>query len=881
MMIAFACRRGRNGVLRRMCLASMIGFAVATTAWAQVPGSMRDYALPAASLTQSINAIGQSNGVQVIYDAALLQGKMAGAISGHFTLSQALDRALARSGLTYELVNSGRTVVIRKLPAPPPQDDTSTVPGNESTTVEEDAEPTRLGAVTVTGTRIRGGSTPSPVITIGFENIREEGFTDLGDVIRNIPQNFGGGQNPGISGRINNSNSNYNTTGGSDLNLRGLGADATLTLLNGRRMSYGGGNQAVDISAIPVDAVERIEIVPDGASAIYGSDAVGGVANVVLKRDFDGVTLGARYGGATDGGQMTHEYTATAGTTWSSGGLIATWKKASSDPIYSDQRDYARSMYRLSTLWQGNDLSGGLFAIHQSLGDSVELSLDVLNNERDALIDTAYLGGYYHYTPKTKTSLVSPSLELQLPHDWMLTVSVALGKDKTYSLQDVIDGGSGGILSSSRSAYSNKSRAFEIGAEGGLFTLLGGDARLAAGAGYRYNSMLVRGITSNRVVIDDDESSRFAYAELNLPLIAPEQGVPAVDRLVLTGAVRTEDYDNYGRVTTPKFGFVYSPSPDFALKTSWGKSFKVPTFLQRYSIQGAYLYTPASFGGTGYPADATVLFRSGGSVALSPERARTWSTTLAFHPEAVPGLETELTWFDINYTDRVGQPMTNITQALSSYYHDVYGDFIIDNPSAEVLAGAIADSANFYNYAGVSYDPDKVAAIVDNRSVNAARQKIKGIDLSGAYRLDLADGQVAFRGSVAWLDSKQALTSTQSLYDLSGTLFSPARLNGRIGAVWNRGGVMVSAFGNYKSGVKDTTEGTKGASFTTFDGTVRYDMGEHGGVFANVVFEFTARNLLNRAPPSYTVASPLDAPYDSLNYSAIGRFLSLSVSKHW
>src|SRR3546814_19176612 len=92
-------------------------------------------------------------------------------------------------------------------------------------------------------------------------------------------------------------------------------------------MAYGGIAQAIDISAIPVEAVDRIDIVADGASAIYGSDAVGGVANVVLKRDFDGFALGARYGTATDGGLATREYTATAGHVWSSGGLIATYKK--------------------------------------------------------------------------------------------------------------------------------------------------------------------------------------------------------------------------------------------------------------------------------------------------------------------------------------------------------------------------------------------------------------------------------------------------------------------------------------------------------------------------------------------------------------------------
>src|SRR3546814_19383184 len=77
-------------------------------------------------------------------------------------------------------------------------------------------------------------------------------------------------------------------------------------------MAYSGFVQAVDISAIPIEAVERIEIVADGASAIYGSDAVGGLANVILKRDFDGVTVGARYGPAPAGGLATPEYALTA-----------------------------------------------------------------------------------------------------------------------------------------------------------------------------------------------------------------------------------------------------------------------------------------------------------------------------------------------------------------------------------------------------------------------------------------------------------------------------------------------------------------------------------------------------------------------------------------
>src|SRR3546814_17100042 len=103
-------------------------------------------------------------------------------------------------------------------------------------------------------------------------------------------------------------------------------------------MAYGGIAQAIDISAIPVEAVDRVEIVADGASAIYGYDAVGGVANVILKRDFDGVVLGVRYGAAPDGGLDTREYPTTAGTSWSSGGIVDTIKGRPTTPSYAHQR---------------------------------------------------------------------------------------------------------------------------------------------------------------------------------------------------------------------------------------------------------------------------------------------------------------------------------------------------------------------------------------------------------------------------------------------------------------------------------------------------------------------------------------------------------------
>ncbi|MFK2878651.1 TonB-dependent receptor plug domain-containing protein [Rhodanobacter hydrolyticus] len=739
---------------------------------------------------------------------------------------------------------------------------------------------TNLQAMTVTGTRIRGGSTPSPVITIGSEQMQDEGFTDLGEVIRSLPQNFSGGQNPGVlSGNLAGAgNANQNLTGGSSLNLRGLGADATLTLLDGRRMAYGGFTQAVDISAIPVAAVERIEIVPDGASAIYGSDAVGGVGNVILKRDYDGITVGARYGEATDGGLITREYDITAGTTWRSGGLIATYKDESVDPVYSSQRSYTTQLVNPTTLYPGSDLHSGLLSVHQSLGDSAELRLDALRTARDQLFLYNNSGINSRATPDTTTTLVSPSLEIWLPNDWTLSLAATSGWDEhhEYLVQTVV---ASGVAAITDACYCNESRSYELGAEGPLFALPGGDARLAAGIGYRENTFRDVDHVNTVDTFRGSEGARYAYAEFNLPLIGPDQQVRGVQRLEVTAAVRGEDYSTFGGVTTPKLGVIYGPSPDFTLKASWGKSFKAPTLFEQDYAQNAYLFSPRSFGGVGYPADATVLVLDGGNRQLKPERASTQSASLAFHPESVRELEAELSWFRIDYHDRVIQPIANSSQALSNAIYAPYVDLA---PTPQVQAQVIASAQSLYDFAGAPYDPSKVAAIIYTQYANTAQQRIQGIDLSGSYRLELGQGALILRGSTSWLDSTQQTLPTAPAYALSGTLFNPPKVSGRLGTDWKRGGFTASLFANYRSGVTNRIDGVKSASFTTFDAALRYSVGKRDDAWSGMEFALSLDNALDRHPPLYRVVSPrYVAPYDSTNYSAIGRFLSLSVSKHW
>lgn len=736
---------------------------------------------------------------------------------------------------------------------------------------------TNLQAVTVTGTRVRGGSTPSPVITIGSEQIQQEGFADLGEVIRSVPQNFSGGQNPGVTG-VTVGDNNFDLTGGSALNLRGLGADASLTLLNGHRLAYDGSSQAVDISAIPVDAVERLEIVPDGASAIYGSDAVGGVANVILKRDYEGVSVGVRYGGATDGGLATREYNATAGTTWASGGLIATFKDTDANPLYTRQRSYTKYLLDPYTIYNRSASRSGLVSVHQSIGDVVELRLDALRTKRDM---AQYFGlttdSYYRYSPGASITLVAPSIEFSLRDDWSLTLSGAYGKDDDRYVSRLV---SAGKTSPDIQEYNNnESRSWEIGAEGPLFPVGDGDARLAIGAGARkYEFHQVPTVPQSP--FGGDENVRFAYAELDVPFVSPASAIAGVHRLEFSAAMRGEDYASFGRVSTPKLGVIYDPTADLTLKASWGKSFKAPTLAQLYGNKYAYLWSASAVGASGSPADATALMTYGGNADLRAERARTWAASLALHPQALPGLDAELTWFDIDYTDRVVVPIGHYQQALSD---PAYAGYVDRSPTPEQIAELLAVYNNFYNYSGMAYDPGKVVAIFHDDYVNVARQRIRGLDLSGSYRFDLGGSRLTVRGSTSWLDSAQTTIAGQPEQALAGTVFNPARLRGRIGAIWTWGRVSASGFVNYTGGVTNrlatTTE--KGASFTTLDTTIDYEPGEHAGVLSGMTFALSVQNLLNRAPPLYTSAFANYIPYDATNYTAIGRFVSVSVSKHW
>jgi iron complex outermembrane receptor protein len=331
----------------------------------------RAYNIPAETLSQALRDYGRASGRQIIFTEDLVRGRQAPALKGSYPSDAALARLLDGSGLSAQTSPSGAIMIVRDSG---PQSDRAQ---------SEPARPTALEEVVVTGSRIRGVAPSSPVITLTQDQIRDAGQTNAGEVFRSIPQNFNGGQNPGVAlGASGGNIANQNITGGSTINLRGLGPDATLTLLNGRRLAYDGYAQAIDVSNIPLAAISSIQVVTDGASAIYGSDAVAGVANIILKRDFEGVTTSARYGKTTEGGGSQAQYNIVFGKRWDTGGFIATADYSQQSQVLAGQRDVTANMPPATTLFPSAHQLAGLVSAHQDIGASVHLSIDALYSER-------------------------------------------------------------------------------------------------------------------------------------------------------------------------------------------------------------------------------------------------------------------------------------------------------------------------------------------------------------------------------------------------------------------------------------------------------------------------------------------------------------------
>lgn len=251
--------------------------------------------------------------------------------------------AQARSSLAPERAQSQEATVAPEVEQPPVN---PSVKENSARTNPHasDAQSENLlehETIIVTGSHIRGAVAAGARLEVFTrDDLDKSGYATAQDFIKTLPQNFqgGGGSEDPSTGPLSTSN----IYEGSSVNLRGLGADSTLVLINGRRVpSSGAEGNFVDISILPQSVIERIEVLSDGASALYGADAIGGVVNFILRKDYDGAETRARYGSVTDGDMAEYRLSQAIGTAWNTGNVLAAYEYYNRDSLRIGDRKYA------------------------------------------------------------------------------------------------------------------------------------------------------------------------------------------------------------------------------------------------------------------------------------------------------------------------------------------------------------------------------------------------------------------------------------------------------------------------------------------------------------------------------------------------------------
>ncbi len=259
---------------------------------------------------------------QLLFNERFVRGVESSAVWGVMSRDEALKRLLEGTNRSFSVTPSGVAVIrrdSRTLPAPTPVADEP---------IEQPAE-TVYEELVVTGSRlsVEASQVSKQVVVLRQPDLIATGKPSLGRALATLPQNYGAlldtvtyAHTSADNGPANGAS---NIGAAATVNLRGFSGSGTLVLVNGRRLGLSGIQGGIqDISAIPISFVERVEIILDGASSIYGADAVGGVVNIITKKRAEGLVAGVRYGAPFENGGGEFNFDLTGGRNWESGNVV-------------------------------------------------------------------------------------------------------------------------------------------------------------------------------------------------------------------------------------------------------------------------------------------------------------------------------------------------------------------------------------------------------------------------------------------------------------------------------------------------------------------------------------------------------------------------------
>lgn len=749
----------------------------------------------------------------------------------------------------------------------------------------------KMDEIVVLGTNIRGvAPTSAPLFQFEAEDIKNLGLATTEDFFRTLPQNAPTTTSSAFSGERHSPN------------LRGLGDGATLVLFNGRRLVSPGGINP-DISFIPLNALERVDVLTDGASAVYGSDAIAGVVNFVINDQPNGFTASGYAGTVTDGDHDRWGATISGGSSWSTGSLVAVYDFTDQDNLVAADRDYSDVQDQFD-LFPSVNRHSGVLTLRQELGDNTQVYFDALYASRDyANSSPLPNSSVSNFTNLDSNQLqLNSGAQVDLFESWRAEIGGVYSRyeGERLTIQDQLSDGSTVLFSSENTApYYKIYGAFD----GAVTTLPGGSMRASIGAGYseeEYENFFARSDLGELLDRRLTRYTTYAFGELYVPIVSPEMDVPFIYDLEINASARFTEFSDLGNDVVPRYGVAWSPTKDFTLRTTYSESFRaVPLF--RLIDNKVIAFLPFDFG-TDNPdlvqGVNNVLFiasQSPPSGDIGPETSESISAGFDWSPSQIDGLQLSATYYKIDYVDQLGLPgPTNVLTALASPRE--FQNVLNFEPASELIRSILADSVVFADLIGVDItDPqaaDLFDVIIDFSPVNLAASKVEGVDVSATYQRTFGEFDLTSSINAAYVvDLERQATPTSPLISELDNVLNLSNFRGQVSAGLRYRAFSSNLIVNYVGSMNDpeSTFNPNIDDWTTLDLNLKYEFGSanNDSNVDGLAVDLSILNIFDADPPvvgsdldpSFPLSEPLG--YDPSNANPLGRYVQLRLTANW
>jgi outer membrane receptor protein involved in Fe transport len=876
-----------------LLLVTLPGMAAADSA------AKQHFHIAAGDLIMSLESLEKGSGIELIYDASLLKGVGSQGVEGDLTPHAALAVLLEGTGFILVEGPNGLARIERR-----PASDTSASRAHPKADTADhlaasSKAPDELKEFVVTGTHIAGEiPVGASLSTYDREDFDRLGSATIDSLARYMLENFSSADSLATlntNGNVGNlqHGAATNIFGGAGFDLSGLGPGATLTLLDGHRIAPGGlDGSIIDVSLIPLGAIDHFEVLTDGASAIYGSDAIAGVVNIVTRRALEGAETSIRYGQSTEGGAGQFVGSQLLGHAWSSGNVLLDYEYNDSQGLDASERSWIGPEDGPYSLIAENHRQSLFFTGTQSL-DNTAFSFIGLYSTREFRMSGLQLSTS-GFVPNSETGgghadlgWAAISLDRDLPFAWHVSGSATYSSMNQWERgEEFPDGLAGNHFNSALLADSGVA-GIDVSGSGPVLRLPGGALRLALGGGFRSEGF--RGSVPSiepLPLVSESRTDLNAYGELTFPIFGKYFWFPGARRLELSLAQRIDSYSHFGADSNPKWGWTWEPTPGLIVRGTKATSFRAPLISQLDTPTTSYTTLLPSNTAGGKPTDALVI--NGGSQYLQTEKSKSFTAGIDWTPIHWSQIRVSMTYFNVSYNDRIqsqiieAKPLEAQPQLLSLSFL---------NPSLGQVLPFFQAPGFQQDVAGLG--PSGVTAIIDNQLVNAATTVEQGVRLDGRYTYDaggLGQWELSFSGNYLLVDRTSIEPFLPQATNVTNTIAEPSKFRLRGGVTWQYRNLTADLLLNHTSAYQNTlfNPAQHIASWTTEDLTLKVNITpRESPPWRDLNLVLNIQNLADRRPPFLAIPAGDIAigrsavPYDGTNASGVGRYVSLEFRKGW